>query len=125
MWKASEHHAEAFIMLNCLTSHLKNVAPMLKQRAVFHFAGSNRPLRNGPRNLVRMRRPKKNGGPGDGTSGRLARALYLDDAPRDFGPDVAFSLSKLSFQIPGLSDRQEGREMSAPRPYVTDLFPTT
>ena len=36
---------------------------------------------------------RKNGGPGDGTSGRVARALYLDDAPRDFGPEVAFSLS--------------------------------
>ena len=73
---------------------------------------------------MRMRTPNKNGGPGDGTSGRLARALYLDDAPRDFGPEVAFSLSKLSFQIPGLLDRQGGREMSAPRPYVTDPFPS-
>ena len=53
---------------------------------------------------MRMRTPKEKGGPGDGTSGRLARALYLDDAPRDFGPEVAFSLSKLSFQISGLSD---------------------
>ena len=29
------------------------------------------------------------GGPGDGTSGRVARALYLEDAPRDFSPEVA------------------------------------
>ena len=72
----------------------------------------------------RMRRPKKTGGPGDSTSGRVARALYLDDAPRDFGPEVAFSLSTLNFQIPGLTDRQGGREMSAPRPCVTDPFPT-
>ena len=60
----------------------------------------------------------------NGTSGRVARALYLDDAPRDFGPEVAFSLSVLSLQIPGLSDRQGGREMSAPRPRVTDPFLT-
>ena len=35
----------------------------------------------------------------NGTSGRVARAPYLDDAPRDFGPEVAFSLSVCHFQI--------------------------
>ena len=29
---------------------------------------------------------------GDGAFGRVARALFLDDAPRDFGPEVAFNL---------------------------------
>ena len=95
---------------------------MLYRAAVLHV---KRPLRKESRSLMRMRRPKKKSGPGDGTSGLAARALYLDDAPRDFGPEVAFSLSTLSFQIPGLSDRQGGREMSAPRPCVTDPFPTT
>ena len=60
----------------------------------------------------------------NGTSGRVARVLYLDDAPRDFGLEVAFSLSVLSLQIPGLSDRQGGIEMSAPRPCATDPFLT-
>ena len=46
---------------------------------------------------VRMRISMKKGEPGDPTSGGVARALYLDDAPRDFGPVVAFSLSSLSF----------------------------
>ena len=40
-----------------------------------------------------------------------------NDAPRDFGPEVAFGVK---FQI--LFARQEGREMSAPKPYVTDPF---
>ena len=44
-----------------------------------------------------MRISMKKGEPGDPTSGGVARALYLDDAPRDFGPVVAFSLSSLSF----------------------------
>ena len=114
---------EDFVILIFSISHL--CSPMLKRTAVLHIAENNRPVRNGLRNLLRMRQQEEKGGPGDGTSGRLARALYLDDAPRDFGPEVAFSLSKLSFQIPGLSDRQGGREMSAPRPCVTDLFPTT
>ena len=39
------------------------------------------------------KKKKKKGGPGDGTSGRVARALYPNDAPRDFGPEVAFSLN--------------------------------
>ena len=33
---------------------------------------------------------------GNGTSRRVVRALYLDDAPRDFSPEVAFSLSTAS-----------------------------
>ena len=42
---------------------------------------NNKPSCNGVRNLVRMRRLKKKiGGPSDGISGRVARALYLDDA---------------------------------------------
>ena len=66
----------------------------------------------------------KRSGTSGSTSGRGARALYLDDAPRDFGPKVALHAS---FQIPvqNQSDRQGGREMSAPRPYVTDPFLTT
>jgi len=40
-----------------------------------------------------------------------------NDAPRDFDPDVAFGTK---FQIPVA--RQGGREMSAPRPYVTEPF---
>ena len=40
-----------------------------------------------------------------------------DDAPRDFGPEVAFGVK---FQIPVA--RQAGREMSAPRPFVTEPF---
>ena len=57
---------------------------------------------------------------------RKNRAQYLwtsrqsvvpDDAPRDFGPEVAFGAK---FQIP--IARQGGREMSAPRPYETNPF---
>ena len=49
---------------------------------------------------MRMRRSKKKiVGPSDGTSERDARALYLDDAPRDFGPEVAFSLSIASLSV--------------------------
>ena len=40
-----------------------------------------------------------------------------NDAPRDFGLEVAFVAK---FQIPVA--RQGGREMSAPRPYVTEPF---
>ena len=57
-----------------------------------HLKENNKPPRNGARNLVRMRRLKKKiGGPGDGTSGSVAKALYLDDAPWDLGPEVAFN----------------------------------
>ena len=66
----------------------------------------------------------KYGGPSDGASARVAGVLYLDGAPRDFDLEVAFSLSVLRFQIPGLSDRQGGRETSVSRPYVTDPFLT-
>lgn len=90
-----------------------------------HVKENNKPPRNGARNLVRMRRLKKKiGGPGDSTSGRVVRALYLDDAHWDLGPEVAFSLSIASLSDTGLSDRHWGREMSAPRPHVTDLFRT-
>ena len=42
---------------------------------------------------------KKIGGLSDGTSERAARVLYLDDAPRCFGPEVAFSLSIVSLSV--------------------------
>ena len=45
------------------------------------------------------------------------QSFVPNDAPRDFGPEVAFG-AKL--QIPVA--RQGGREMSAPRPYGTDPF---
>ena len=49
-------------------------------------------------NLMRMRTLKKNkGGPGDGTSGGVARALYLDDAPRGrFQPELCFTFRYLA-----------------------------
>ena len=50
------------------------------------------------------------------TSGR-GQSVVPNDAPRDFGPEVAFGAK---FQIPVA--RQGGREMSAPRPYVTEPF---
>ena len=45
------------------------------------------------------------------------QSVVPNDAPRDFGPEVAFGAK---FQMPVA--RQGGREMSAPRPYVTDPF---
>ena len=45
------------------------------------------------------------------------QSVVPNDAPRDFGPEVAFGAK---FQIPVA--RQGGREMSAPRPYVTQPF---
>ena len=45
------------------------------------------------------------------------QSVVPKDAPRDFGPEVAFGAK---FQIPVA--RQGGREMSAPRPYVTEPF---
>ena len=45
------------------------------------------------------------------------RSVVPNDAPRDFDPEVAFGAK---FQIPVA--RQGGREMSAPRPYVTEPF---
>ena len=45
------------------------------------------------------------------------QSVVPNDAPRDFGPEVAFG-AKL--QIPVA--RQGGREMSAPRPWVTEPF---
>ena len=45
------------------------------------------------------------------------QSVVPNDAPRDFGPEVAFGAK---FQIPVA--RQGGREMSTPRPYVTDPF---
>ena len=46
---------------------------------------------------------EKKGGAGDHTSGLVARF-------RDFGPEVAFSLSTLNFQISGLLDMKAERE---------------
>ena len=45
------------------------------------------------------------------------QSVVPNDAPRDFGPEVAFG-AKL--QIPVA--RKGGREMSAPRPYETNPF---
>ena len=45
------------------------------------------------------------------------QSVVPNDAPRDFGKEVAFGAK---FQIPVA--RQGGREMSAPRPYVTEPF---
>ena len=45
------------------------------------------------------------------------QSVVPNDAPRDFGPEVAFGAK---FQIPFA--RQGGRVMSAPRPYVTEPF---
>ena len=103
------------------TIYLKSSCrPLLEQAAALHLAAKNRCLMYEPNGHAHTE--KKKGGPGDGTSGRVASALYPYDAPRDFGPEVAFSLSFAS-----LSDtwpHWRGREMSAPRPYVTDPFPT-
>lgn len=41
------------------------------------------------------KKKKKKNGPGDDTTGLVARALHLDDAPRDFGPEIAYSLCTL------------------------------
>ena len=45
------------------------------------------------------------------------QSVVPNDGPRDFGPEVAFGAK---FQVPVA--RQGGREMSAPRPCVTDPF---
>ena len=45
------------------------------------------------------------------------QSVVPNDVPRDFGPVIAFGAK---VQIP--VTRQGGREMSAPRPYVTDPF---
>ena len=45
------------------------------------------------------------------------QSVVPNDVPRDFGPVIAFGAK---FQIPVV--RQGGREVSAPRPYVTDPF---
>ena len=47
----------------------------------------------------------------------VGQSVVPNDAPRDFGQEVAFGAK---FQIPVA--RQKGREMSAPRPYVTEPF---
>ena len=47
----------------------------------------------------------------------VAPERRLNDASRDFGPEVAFGTK---FQIPVA--RQGGREVSALRPYVTNPF---
>ena len=53
------------------------------------------------------------------TSGRGARASYQTMFPEI---SARWSLWWAKFQIPVVSGRQWGREMSAPRPYVTDPF---
>ena len=47
----------------------------------------------------------------------VAPERRTDRCSRDLGPEVAF---RANFQIPVA--RNGGREMSAPRPYVTDPF---
>ena len=47
----------------------------------------------------------------------LCQSVVPNDVPRDFGPVIAFGAK---VQIPVA--RQGGREMSAPRPFVTDPF---
>ena len=92
--------------------------PLLERAAALHLAARNRCLIYEPDAHAYTEKKK----PGDGTSGRVARALYPNDTPRDFGPEVAFSLSFASVSDTWLHWR--GREMPAPRPYVTDPFPT-
>lgn len=50
-------------------------------------------------------------------------ALYLNAAPWQFCPKIAFMLSVLGFQSSVLVDRQGGRELSTFRPFLTDPFP--
>ena len=45
------------------------------------------------------------------------QSVVPNDAPRDFGPEVAFG-TKVQMPVA----RQGGREVSGPRPYVTNLF---
>mgnify|MGYP000654054401 CR=1 FL=1 len=70
---------------------------------------------------------RKNLEPVSSTSRRGARAAYYDEYPRDFGPQIAYTVSLVSdtSRPPTLCRppiRQGGREMSAPRPYETDPF---
>ena len=48
---------EDFVILIFSISHL--CSPMLKRTAVLHIAENNRPVRNGLRNLLRMRQQEK------------------------------------------------------------------
>ena len=64
------------------------------------------PVSGFPRALLSLSHARKRrvlasrlGRPSDGTSGRVARALYHDDALWDLGPEVAFSLSIASLSV--------------------------
>ena len=58
---------------------------------------------------------------GTSTSRRGARAAYHDEYPRDFGPQIAYTVSLVSdTSRPPI--RQGEREMLAPRPYETSPF---
>ena len=64
---------------------------------------------------------RKNLEPVSSTSRRGARAAYYDEYPRDFGPQIAYTVSLVSDNsLP--PTRQGGREMSAPRPFKTNPF---
>ena len=66
--------------------------PFLKRTAVLQVAENILTLCDEPTNLVRMRSPKKKKLVNLVTVTLVARALYLDDAPRDSGLEVAFSV---------------------------------
>ena len=71
---------------------------------------------------------QKNNRTSSGTSGLCAWALYHDDEAQDFAPRIAYtnsaSWSFAAFRYLQPTAGSEGREMSAPRPYVTDPFRT-
>ena len=62
-----------FVILFELYRVWKVFSFLMYNRQRYHMSETNRPLRNGSMNVVRMRWPRKKGGPGDGTSGRVAK----------------------------------------------------
>ena len=78
--------------------------PFLKRTAVLQVAENILTLCNEPRNLVRMRSQKKKKLVNLVTVTLVARALYLDDAPRGSGPEVAFGVS-ISFAFRYVASR--------------------
>ena len=57
-----------FVILFELYWIWKVLSLLMYNRQRYRMSENNRPLRNGSMNLVRMRWPRKKGGPGDGTS---------------------------------------------------------
>ena len=97
---------------------------MIKRAAVLNAVKNNRLLPNGSKDLMRTRRLNTKNGRRKGglvmpPMNVFARALYFDDVLKDFGPEDAFSLSELGFQIP--VGQAKGREMSALKP--TMIYP--